>query len=151
MPSPSVSGAVRLAAITADPLDPAAVAALVADRAAGGIDLFLGMVRDHDGGRAVEALAYDAHPSAAARLAEVAAEVAGEFEVVALAAVHRVGELAIGDAAVICAVSAAHRPAAFAATRALIDRLKEQVPIWKRQRYRDGGEEWVDPTACSGG
>ena len=80
--------------------------------------------------------------------AEVAAEVAAEFDVVAVAAVHRVGPLEVGDVAVVCAVSAAHRSEAFVATRALIDRLKERVPIWKHQRYEDGAEDWVEPGSC---
>ena len=88
-------------------------------------------------------LEYSAHPSAVQRLAEVAAEVAEEFDVVAVAAVHRIGVLAIGDAAVVSAVSAAHRGTAFEASRALIDRLKERVPIWKHQQFADGTEEWV--------
>ncbi len=124
------------------------VLAAIADPAAGGLDVFLGVVRDHDHGRDVAGLEYVAHPSAAQRLADVAAEVAAEFDVIAVAAVHRVGTLAIGDTAVICAVSAVHRPQAFEATRALIDRLKEQVPIWKHQRYSDGAEDWVEPGTC---
>lgn len=142
------TGAVRLVAIRDEALDLAEVAAAVADPAAGGVDIFLGVVRDHDGGQDVTGLEYVAHPSAVERLNEVAAEVAEEFDAVAVAAVHRVGTLAIGDVAVICAVSAAHRPAAFAATRALIDRLKERVPIWKHQRYADGSEDWVEPGRC---
>lgn len=142
------TGAVRLVEIRTEPLDVAELTAAVADPAAGGVDVFLGMVRDHDHGRAVTALEYTAHPSAVEQLADVAAEVADEFGSVAVAAVHRVGPLEIGDIAVICAVSAAHRPEAFDATRALIDRLKERVPIWKHQRYEDGTEEWVEPGAC---
>jgi len=142
------TGVVRLVAIRDEPLDAAELTAAVADPAAGGVDVFCGMVRDHDGGRAVTALEYSAHPSAVGLLGEVAAEVAAEFDVVAVAAVHRVGTLKIGDVAVICAVSAAHRAEAFEATRALIDRLKQRVPIWKHQRYDDGAEEWVEPGAC---
>ena len=134
----------RLVAVRDEQLDVAEVTAAVADRAAGGLNVFVGAVRDHDGGRDVVGLEYSAHPTAQARLAEVAAEVAEEFDVVAVAAIHRVGALRIGDLAVVSAVSAAHRDTAFAASRALIDRLKERVPIWKHQLFADGTEAWVD-------
>ena len=74
---------------------------------------------------------------------------AAEFDVIAVAAAHRVGHLEIGDTAVLCAVSAVHRPEAFDACRALIDRLKERVPIWKHQQYADGTEDWVEPGGCA--
>ena len=140
--------AVRLIAVSEQPLVVDDVLGAVSDPAAGGVDLFLGVVRDHDHGRGVVGLEYVAHPTATERLAEVAAGVAADFDVIAVAAVHRTGDLDIGDVAVVCAVSAAHRPEAFAATRALIDRLKEQVPIWKHQRYADGSRDWVDPGTC---
>lgn len=138
----------RLVAIREHALDPTELIAAVADPAAGGVDVFIGAVRDHDHGRHVAALEYSAHPTAVDRLAEVAAEIAAEFDVIGVAAVHRVGPLEIGDVAVVCAVSAAHRGEAFVATKALIDRLKEQVPIWKHQRYADGAEDWVEPGTC---
>jgi len=146
--TPARTGSVRLVAVREDALDPAELISAVSDPRAGGIDVFLGAVRDHDHGRGVGGLEYVGHPTAAERLAEVAAEVAAEFDVVGVAAVHRVGRLEIGDLAVVCAVSAAHRPEAFAATRALIDRLKERVPIWKHQQYADGSEDWVEPGSC---
>jgi molybdopterin synthase catalytic subunit len=118
----------------------------VADPSAGGISLFLGAVRDDDGGRSVAKLAYSAHPSALEQLRQIAQEVAAGVPVVAVAAVHRVGELAIGDAAVVVAVSAVHRGEAFDACRLLIDRLKHEVPIWKHQTFTDGRAEWV--AAC---
>jgi molybdopterin synthase catalytic subunit len=135
--------AVRLVAVRDRPLDVAEVTAAVSDPVAGGLTVFVGTVRDHDGGQDVLRLEYSAHPTAHERLAEVAAEVAAEFDVVAVAAVHRVGALAIGDLAVVSAVSAAHRGTAFEASRALIDRLKERVPIWKHQVFADGTDEWV--------
>lgn len=138
------SDAVRLIAVRDEPLDVAEVTAAVSDDRAGGLNVFVGAVRDHDGGQEVVELEYSAHPTAADRLAEVAAEVAAEFDVIAVAAVHRVGTLRIGDLAVVSAVSAAHRGEAFEASRALIDRLKQRVPIWKHQRFADGTEEWVD-------
>ncbi len=136
--------AVRLTAIRETPLDPAEVLAAVSDPVAGGVNLFLGAVRDHDHGRGVVRLDYSAHPSAEQVLAEVAAEVAAEFDTVAVAAVHRVGSLSVGDLAVVVAVSAGHRQVAYAASRALIDRLKERVPVWKNQLFDDGTEEWVN-------
>jgi molybdopterin synthase catalytic subunit len=136
--------AVRLIGVRDQPLDVGEVTAAVSDPAAGGLTVFVGAVRDHDSGQDVRRLEYSAHPTAQARLAEVAAEVAEEFDVVAVAAVHRVGVLEVGDLAVVSAVSAAHRGAAFEASRALIDRLKQRVPIWKHQVFADGSEEWVD-------
>lgn len=120
--------------------------AAVADPSAGGTTLFVGAVRDDDGGRSVQKLAYSAHPSALEQLRIVAEEVAAANPIVALAAVHRVGELAIGDLAVVAAVSAVHRGEAFTACRQLIDRLKHEVPIWKHQAFSDGTSEWV--AAC---
>ena len=137
------TAAVRLVALRDQPLDVAEVTVAVSDPTAGGLTVFVGAVRDHDGGQPVSRLEYTAHPSAEQRLAEVAAEVAAEFDVVAVAAVHRLGVLQIGDLAVVSAVSAAHRGTAFEASRALIDRLKERVPIWKHQLFADGSEEWV--------
>jgi len=125
------------------PLDVAEVLAAVEVPAAGGVSIFVGNVRDHDGGQAVGHLEYSEHPTALLRLREVAEEVAAEFDVLSLAAVHRVGRLEIGDAAVIVAIATAHRAEAFEACRALIDRLKERVPIWKHQVFTDGSEEWV--------
>lgn len=141
--APARSAAVRLVDVRDRPLDVAEVTAAVSDAAAGGLNVFVGAVRDHDGGQQVLRLEYSAHPTAEQRLREVAEEVAAEFDVVAVAAVHRVGELAIGDLAVVSAVSAAHRGTAFEASRALIDRLKERVPIWKHQVFADGTDEWV--------
>lgn len=113
------------------------------DSAAGALTLFVGRVRDHDGGRGVEGLDYSAHPSAAERLRHVADRVAAEHDVLGLAAVHRVGTLEIGDVAVVVAAASAHRDEAFRACRALIDTLKAEVPVWKHQRFDDGGDEWV--------
>jgi molybdopterin synthase catalytic subunit len=88
-------------------------------------------------------LSYTAHPTAAAELRSVTEKIAADYEIIALAAVHRVGDLEIGDLAVVVAVSCAHRAEAFEACRALIDRLKHEVPIWKHQRFDDGSSEWV--------
>lgn len=110
---------------------------------AGGVVVFLGLVRDTDGGRDVVRLDYSAHPDAEQRMRAVAESVAARFPVTAVAAVHRVGELAVGDIAVIVAAACPHRAEAFEAGRALIDELKETVPIWKHQLFADGGDEWV--------
>ena len=119
------------------------VRAAVADPAAGGIALFAGAVRDSDHDRAVSGLSYSAHPSAEAELRRVAEVVAEKYPVIGIAAVHRVGDLAIGDLAVVLAVSCPHRSEAFDACRDLIDILKASVPIWKHQRFDDGTAEWV--------
>ena len=134
---------IRLAEIREEPLSVEEVRAAVSDPGAGGIALFAGTVRDQDGGQGVVRLSYSAHPSATAELRRVAEKVAAEFGVVALAAVHRVGDLDIGDLAVVVAVSCPHRGDAFEACRQLIDPLKHEVPIWKHQRFADGSSEWV--------
>jgi len=136
-------GEVRLLGIRDTPLDVAEVLAAVEDPGSGGVVSFTGLVREVDGGRAVTALEYVAHPTAAERLREVAEAVAAELPVRAVAALHRTGVLAIGDVAVVVAASAAHRGEAFEAARRLIDDLKHTVPIWKRQRFADGEQEWV--------
>ena len=135
--------AVRLAEIRDTPLSVDEVIDAVRDPAAGGTVLFAGAVRDVDGGRAVTELGYTAHPRAEADLRTVAESVASRFPVVAIAVTHRVGDLRIGDLAVVLAVSCPHRGEAFDAARALIDELKQTVPIWKHQLFDDGSEEWV--------
>ncbi len=134
---------VRLVDVRETPLDVGEVLAALADPAAGGIDVFVGVVRDHDRDHGVSGLDYSAHPTALTRLREVAASVADRHDVLGVAAVHRVGRLAIGDAAVVVAAAAVHRGEAFAACRALIDDLKAGVPIWKHQEFTDGTDEWV--------
>lgn len=133
---------VRLLDIRETPLDLAEIVSALGSDEAGGLNIFVGLVRDHDHGRAVTGLGYSAHPTALTTLAEVAEAVA-ERHGVDVAAVHRVGDLSIGEVAVIVATTAAHRGAAFDATRDLIDTLKAEVPIWKHQRFADGAEEWV--------
>ncbi|RAJ56378.1 molybdopterin synthase catalytic subunit [Streptomyces sp. PsTaAH-130] len=115
----------------------------VGDDAAGGIALFVGTVRNHDGGADVDALGYSCHPSAEAEMRRIAEKVAANHPVRALAAVHRVGELRVGDIAVVVAVACPHRAEAFEACRKLIDDIKHEVPIWKHQTFSDGTEEWV--------
>ena len=134
---------VRLIAVRESELSVDEVRAAVADPAAGGIALFAGAVRDSDHDRGVSGLSYSAHPSAIDELRRVAEVVAGKYPVIGIAAVHRVGDLAIGDLAVVLAVSCPHRAEASNACRDLIDILKASVPIWKHQRFDDGTAEWV--------
>jgi molybdopterin synthase catalytic subunit len=134
---------VRLVALRESELSVDELRAAVADPAAGGIAFFAGVVRNEDGGRAVTGLTYSAHPSAEAELWRVAEEIAEKFRLHAVAAVHRTGELAVGDLAVVVAAACSHRGEAFDACRALIDELKASVPIWKHQLFADGGREWV--------
>jgi len=134
---------VRLIAIRDTELSVDEVRAAVAGPGAGGIALFAGAVRDTDHDQGVTGLSYSAHPSAEAELWRVAELIADKFPVLGIAAVHRVGDLAVGDLAVVAAVSCAHRGAAFDACRELVDVLKASVPIWKHQRFTDGTSEWV--------
>lgn len=134
---------IALLGIRDSPLDVAEVLAAVDDPRAGGVVSFTGLVRDHDGGHDVVGLGYSAHPSAEDALRAVAEAVVAAVPVIRVAALHRVGELAVGDVAVVVAASAAHRGQAFEAARMLIDDLKQGVPIWKHQRFADGTDEWV--------
>ncbi len=110
---------------------------------AGAVCLFLGTVRDHNDGRAVVKLEYEAYPAMAlAEMRRIAEELVVETSGVRLAVLHRTGSLAIGDTAVVCAASAPHRGEAFTACRALIDRVKARVPIWKREHGPEGAY-WV--------
>jgi molybdopterin synthase catalytic subunit len=135
---------IRLAEIRGTDLSVDEVLSAVSDPAAGGVSLFVGTVRDHDHGEDVVRLSYSAHPSAAAELRRVAEKVAASFSVTAIAAVHRVGDLDVGDLAVVVAVSCPHRGEAFDACRALIEELKASVPIWKHQQYAGGRSDWVN-------
>jgi molybdopterin synthase catalytic subunit len=133
-----------MAEFRTEPLSVDEVHAAVADPSAGAIALFVGTVRDHDHGRAVSELSYSAHPSGEQQLRACAEKVAARFPVRALAAVHRTGDLNIGDLAVVVAAASDHRDAAFAACRALIEDLKATVPVWKRQVFAEGESEWVN-------
>ena len=133
----------RLIAIRETELSLDEVRAAVAGPGAGGIALFAGSVRDTDHDHGVTGLSYSAHPSAEAELQRVADLIAEKFPVLGIAVTHRVGDLAIGDLAVVAAVAGAHRGEAFDACRDLINVLKASVPIWKHQRFTDGTSEWV--------
>ena len=126
-----------------EPLSVDAVLRLVRHPAAGALAIFVGVVRDHHAGEAVSELEYSAYDSMAVReMARVIERIEGEMPGVRLAVHHRVGRLSVGDDAIVCAASSAHRDQAFTAGRLLIDRIKETVPIWKRERG-PGGEHWV--------
>jgi molybdopterin synthase catalytic subunit len=133
------------AALTEEPIDATEHEALVAHDAAGAVVAFAGVVRDHDGGRHVTRLEYSAHPTAAQTLAEVVADIAADCTGVrAIAVSHRIGTLQIGDAALVAAVAADHRGAAFATCARLVDAVKAQLPVWKHQFFADGTDEWVN-------
>jgi molybdopterin synthase catalytic subunit len=116
---------------------------MVAHAGAGGIAIFLGVVRDTNEGRAVTKLEYEAYGSMAiAEMDRICAGIEADVDGARVAALHRVGALAVGDIAVVCAASAPHRGEAFRACRLLIDRIKERVPIWKRE-HGPNGPYWV--------
>jgi molybdopterin synthase catalytic subunit len=132
------------AAMTEHPISLAEHEELVGHQSSGAIVGFVGVIRDHDGGRRVVRLEYSAHPSADQVIAEVVAEVAEQSSGVrAVAASHRIGALRIGDAALVAAVAADHRQAAFATCAHLVDTIKARLPVWKHQFFADGTDEWV--------
>lgn len=133
-----------------EPIDVAALKATLAAPACGGFTSFEGWVRDHNEGRAVLRLEYEAYaPLAVAEGKRVLAEALEQFEIEQAACAHRTGELAVGELAVWVGVSAAHREGAFQACRYIIDEIKRRLPIWKKEYYADGSAEWVNCTACS--
>ncbi len=135
---------VMRAAMTDEPILLAEHEELVSHQSAGAIVGFVGMIRDHDGGRRVVRLEYSAHPSAAEVMADVVADIAEQSTGVrAVAASHRVGVLHIGDAALVAAVAADHRQAAFTTCALLVDTVKARLPVWKHQFFDDGTDEWV--------
>ncbi|MET3721377.1 MULTISPECIES: molybdenum cofactor biosynthesis protein MoaE [unclassified Arthrobacter] len=138
------------AVLSAAPISVAQAIAAVESDTAGAVVSFSGVVRNHDGGKAVERLSYSAHPTAHQVMADVVARLVAEHsdsaddtKPVRIWAAHRIGTLEIGDPALVCAVSAAHRGQAFTVCSELVDRIKEQVPIWKEQFFADGTVEWV--------
>lgn len=130
--------------ITHDVIDPAAVLAEVGAPQHGAVILFLGVVRDHNEGRAVVSIRYEAYEAMAERvLAETAAEAAARTPGVRIAAVHRVGELRVGEVSLAVAVSSAHRAEAFDTARDLLEEIKRRLPVWKDERYAGGERRWV--------
>ena len=136
------SARVVRAEVTSEPVSVAELAAAVEDRAAGAVLTFDGVVRDHDGGRGVIGLTYSSHPSADEIVRTIAEEVAARPGLRAVAVVHRVGDLRIGETALGVAVSADHRAPAFDALREAVEEVKKRLPIWKHQLFADGSKEW---------
>lgn len=142
---PTVKARVALVGVTDTPISVDEHARLVDDPAAGAVVTFGGVVRDHDGGRSVDNLFYEGHPSASDVLESVVTELAARWTGVrAVAVSHRVGALVVGDVALACAVAAEHRGQAFAACAELVDEVKARLPIWKHQKFTDGTDEWVN-------
>ena len=139
-----LNGKVRIAAVSDQPLDVEAHAAAVRDPAGGADVTFCGVVRDHDHGRTVVELEYISYPTVTAIVADVAQEIAADPAVIAVAVSHRVGKLKIGDVALVASVTAAHRKQAFDNCARLVDEVKARLPIWKRQVFDDGTDEWVN-------
>ncbi len=127
------------------PLDPTALLARVGEAEDGAALLFVGIVRDHADGRSVSGMRYDAYEEMARPvLAEIAREAAERLGTERVAVEHRVGELAIGEPSVAIAVSSPHREEAYAASRYVIEEIKKRLPVWKKERYADGDEAWVE-------
>ena len=135
---------IRRADVVTDPIVVGDVETLVVDPSAGAVVSFSGDVRDHDHGRTVATLTYEAHPTANAVIADVAREVAERHNVIAIAVIHRVGPIKIGESALVVAVASAHRKEAFAACADLVDTTKDRLPVWKHQVFTDGTDEWVN-------
>lgn len=132
----------QMSGLVDGPIDPAPLLAAVADPSCGAVVLFLGAVRDRHEGRAVTGIRYDAHRAMAeTRLAALLAEVGAECGA-RLAAVHRLGEVAVGEVSVAIAAAAPRRGAAYAASRRALERLKRELPVWKLERYADGSSAW---------
>ena len=136
----NVSGAF----VTTDLISVSDLAALVRSNTAGAVVTFSGDVRDNDHGREVSSLEYEAHPTAQNLLEKVASEIAARHEVLSVAVAHRHGPIPIGESALVAAVAARHRKAAFDACADLVDEVKAQIPIWKHQVFADGTDEWVN-------
>ncbi|GEL94183.1 molybdenum cofactor biosynthesis protein MoaE [Cellulomonas composti] len=134
-----------IATVTDQPLDLLFHVEQVGSAQAGAVATFVGLVRDHDPAVAGEVvgLEYSAHPDAAATIERIAAEVAADPAVLGLAVSHRIGRLAVGEAAIVAAVAAAHRAAAFESCRLLVEQVKAELPVWKRELLADGTHHWV--------
>jgi molybdopterin synthase catalytic subunit len=138
--------------LTDAPIDVAAVRRAVEGPGAGAAVVFVGTVRDENRGRAVAGMRYEAYPAMAGQvLAAIVAEAEARWSESAVAAVHRTGDLAIGEASVVIAVAAPHRAEAYDASRYVIEAIKERLPIWKKERYEDGSEAWLDGVVPPGG
>ncbi len=139
--------------VTSEPLDPQTLTDVVRTDESGAVTLFHGVARNHSDGRAVIALEYEAHEALAEKkLREVADEVSERFDITGIGVHHRTGRLEIGETSLLIAASAAHRGEAFEACHSAVDRIKEVVPIWKKEIWKDGGGDWVagHPVEVSG-
>lgn len=130
--------------VTADSISLEALSRAVQSNSGGAIVTFCGVVRDNDHGKEVVSLKYEIHPSAQEILNQVLRKISNRHDVVKVAVAHRYGEIPIGEAAFIVAVSAVHRVEAFEACSELVDAVKAQIPIWKYQVFADGTDEWVN-------
>ena len=135
---------VARAFVTTDVISVSELAAAVRSNTAGAIVTFSGDVRDNDHGRDVASLEYEAHPTAQSLLEKIAGEIAARHDVLSVAVAHRHGPIPIGESALVAAVAAKHRKAAFDACADLVDEVKVQIPIWKHQVFADGTDEWVN-------
>ena len=137
--------------ITEAPIDPAAVTAAVESPGCGAVVLFLGTVRDHHAGRPVSGIVYSAYRTMAEeRLKRIARELETDQQGLKVAIVHRLGEMTVGEASVAIAAASPHRAAAYEASRTALERLKAEVPIWKREHYADGEVVWREEEALTG-
>lgn len=131
--------------ITTEPLDPTAILDMVGAEEDGAVLLFLGIVRDHNDGRRVSGMRYDAYvPMAEKVLGEIAAEAAARLGTDRIVLAHRIGELQIGEASVAIAVSSPHRAVAYEASRYVIEEIKKRLPVWKEEHYIEGDARWLD-------
>jgi molybdopterin synthase catalytic subunit len=135
---------VVFAEVTSEPIDTARLMGRVGSSRDGAILLFVGVVRDHNDGRGVSEVGYEAYEEMAKKtLLEIVSEASRELGPVNVAVVHRVGDLGIGEASVAIAVSSPHRAEAYEVSRFVIEEIKKRVPVWKHERYNDGTVEWV--------
>lgn len=139
----TVTSRIGLTGVSEHPLETAPVADSVRSDTSGALVVFEGIVRNHDAGRSVSGIDYSAHPAAGDVVREVAEDVATRHPECRVALMHRTGALGIGDMALVAAVSSPHRSASFAAIQDLVDTVKIKLPVWKRQLFTDGTEEWV--------
>lgn len=141
----SVEATRTSSSVTPMPLDAVSAVDEVSRNSSGATVQFLGVVRDHDGGRMVDRLEYHGHPTASERLASIVAEVLTRHTgTIAVSVHHRIGHLALGDLAIVATASTAHRAEAFAVVADLVESVKAGLPIWKHQHFRDGTDEWVN-------
>ncbi|MDX1631735.1 MAG: molybdenum cofactor biosynthesis protein MoaE [Thermoanaerobaculia bacterium] len=148
---PPVSGGAPKGWITEDPLDPGTVADRVRGPGRGAVVLFLGAVRDSSLGRRVRGILYSSYREmAGARLDRIVTEIEAETAGLTAAVAHRVGVLEVGETSVVIATASPHREEAYRANRRILERLKREVPIWKRERYADGSEVWREEESLAG-